>query len=87
MDIAHVSVDPSVKEIHARASACCDLSVDEVECSEGLERIAWHINKLPALDSQGDWYCALGKCESMASIDFTEDQRDEEKIPKMCRFD
>jgi hypothetical protein len=52
MDIAHVRVDPSVKEIHARESAYCDLSVDEVELSEGLERIAWHINKLPALDSQ-----------------------------------
>jgi hypothetical protein len=56
LDVTHVKVDPSVKEIHARAFEDCE-SLVEVEFSEGLQVICrsafWtctnlkYVNKLP----------------------------------------
>jgi hypothetical protein len=80
LDVTHVKVDPSVKEIHVRAFISC-LSLVEVEFSEGLERIGnhafydcgnlKHMNKLPStLKEIGDY--AFWSCGSLDSIEFPE---------------
>jgi hypothetical protein len=82
MDVTHVKVHPSVKEIYDKAFED-RLSLVEVEISEGLERIGWgafcdstlkHINKLPSnLKEIGDG--AFCRCERLDSIEFPEGLR------------
>jgi hypothetical protein len=79
-NVTHLKVDPSVKEIVARAFDDC-WSLVEVEFSEGLERIGdegfidcsnlKYINKLPStLMEIGD--CAFEECESLVEVQFPE---------------
>jgi hypothetical protein len=80
INVTHVKVHPSVKEMHDNAFAGCP-SLVEVEFSEGLKVIGRnafydcrklkHINKLPSTMKEIGDYAFVG-CESLVEVEFSE---------------